>query len=362
MKTLNWMLVKSFLLTFVFALTFFVLALQMVDLFTNIFKYMDKSVPIKDIGLIALYYIPKCISFALPLALLFAVSYTLGTLYANNELISIFGAGVSLFRFVLPLIILGILLSFANFWFEENIVITNLYKKNQLSDEALKLTESTSNTNVYVISYNNHIYSANYYHGQNKTFNGVTIIERDNGSFVRKIQATTATWNEQGQYWLFNECRIFEWDDETEFLVERYEKVYSDPTHLNELPSTFERINVEMEDMNVVEAQALIERLNRSGLNEDYRKAQTDYYGRFAFALTPFIVILVSGSIGGRFKKNILLMSLLISLVVSVLYYVLDLVLNLVAYGGAISPLAGAWGSFFVFTVLGFWMFSQAKT
>ncbi|GHV90280.1 hypothetical protein AGMMS50268_07830 [Spirochaetia bacterium] len=43
------------------------------------------------------------------------------------------------------------------------------------------------------------------------------------------------------------------------------------------------------------------------------------------FAFTSFVVMILSISMGGRFRKNILLMSLLASLCVAVFFYVMEL-------------------------------------
>ena len=87
----------------------------------------------------------------------------------------------------------------------------------------------------------------------------------------------------------------------------------------------------------------MIKSLKKAGL--PFREQLTEYYRRFSFALTPFIVSIVSSALGGRFKKNILLMSLVVSLVISVGYYVLQMVSVLFAKLGYISPLVGAWGA-----------------
>ena len=51
------------------------------------------------------------------MALLFrCFLYTLGNFYSNNELIAVFGSGVPLFRFVVPLLIVfGLLMSVSSF-------------------------------------------------------------------------------------------------------------------------------------------------------------------------------------------------------------------------------------------------------
>ncbi|MFP4378458.1 MAG: LptF/LptG family permease, partial [Spirochaetales bacterium] len=101
------MLIRSVLPVLIVALLFFVTILQLVDLFENITRYIDLAVPAADIVRVQVLFLPRSLHFSIPMALLFAVSFALGTLYSNNELIAVFGSGISLQRFVVPVLILG---------------------------------------------------------------------------------------------------------------------------------------------------------------------------------------------------------------------------------------------------------------
>ena len=94
--------------------------------------------------------------------------------------------------------------------------------------------------------------------------------------------------------------------------------------------------------MRIRDAHAWVGKLRRAGL--PYLENLTEYYKRFFFALVPFVVVLISCSVGGRLKKNVLLMNLLFSLVLTVVYYVTDMVTVILAKNGMIPPLLGASG------------------
>ena len=123
MSIIHRMLLRTFLPLFLVATLFFVLLLQLMDVFSSIWRYFAHDVTLLEVGRIALLYLPKCVAFSLPVAFLFAIAYTLGLFYANNELFAIFGSGVSLYSLITPFLILGILLSAAGFFFEDAVVI-----------------------------------------------------------------------------------------------------------------------------------------------------------------------------------------------------------------------------------------------
>lgn len=359
MKTLQRMVLRSFFPMFVLSILFFVLLLQLVDVFTYIWRYINLEVPFSQIALVQAYYTPRCISFSISPSLLFSIAFTLGTFYANNELIAVFGSGVSLFRLVSPLILFGIVLSVGAFYFEERVVIDTFRIKNTLSQDLLKQRTSLSNTNVTVISDGGKlVYNAEYYNDSAQVLRGLILIERDeNGRITGRIDADQAVWKQE--LWELQNVRVFSWDEEGQFLLEDNRNSFT-RDDIDEMPDTFRKTVRNIDEMKIEEARTWVESLRSAGL--PFREPQTDYYRRYSFAFTPLIVAFLSCAVGGRFKKNILLMSLLLSLVVSVLYYVSQLVSSLLAKSGILTPLLGAWAPFIFFAVLGLWLFRAAKT
>ena len=355
MKTLNVMIVKSFLSIFIFALLFFVLILQLVDLFANLWRYLNNDVTILQILQVAYLYMPKCAVFSISPALLFSISFTLGNYYSNNELISIFGSGISLFRFVFPLWFIGFIFSAGGFFFDEYVVIDSFKQKNEMTKTLLKQQVSY----ITVLSRNSTvIYQADYYNDKNQTLSGVTVLELDaEGNFIQRIDAEQATWKEN--VWEFRRSRVFFWDEQNEFITELKNDAYRQDQY-DEPPNTFRKTIRNIEEMRMKEAREWIGTLERAGL--PFRGAQTEYYKRFSFALIPIIVTFISSVLGGRFKKNILLMSLMISLIITVVYYVIQMMLVLFAKLGYIPPTAGAWGTFIIFLIPSIWLFRIART
>lgn len=357
MNTLNKMLVITFLQTFFVAIVFFVFLIELVDLFSNLWRYLNNNASILLILKVAYLYLPKCIIYSISPALLFSVSYTLGTFYSNNELIAIFGSGISLFKFTLPLIISGFIFSFGSFMFNELYVIDTIKEKNELSNVLLGYSPSFSNTNITVVSNNNIIYHSDYYNDNSKTLSGLILIIRDkDGNFIERIDAEWAEY--RNNIWELNRARVFVFNNQN--IEEKFINKLIRIT-VNEPPATFKRLVKDINELKKTEAKDWIKSIRRAGL-PIYREALVDYYERFSFALTPFIVIFISSSLGGRFKKNILLMSLLSSLSISVLYYVLKMILIILAKQGFLQPITGAWGAFILSTISGIIMYKKART
>lgn len=360
MRQLDRLVLRTFFPVFLIALVFFVLIIQLVDLFSNLVRFLNAGATWFDIGLVQLLYLPKGVSFALPIAVLFAASFALGTLYGNNELIAVFSAGVSLVRFVLPVLAMGLLLSVGWYFFQEEVVIETYHRKNEMTQRLLSVNRSTSQSDVTVFSReNNIIYSADYYNSDTQTLSGLILIQRnEQDQFTRRINAEWARWNED--HWVLHNVQLFENDgnNASELTLNRSNELPM--PELTTVPETFRRSNREIDELTRREALQRINNLRQAGL--DHRWELTSYHNRFAFALTPFIVAMLSSAIGGRFRKNVLLMSLLVSLALSVLYYVFGMIFELLAVSGTLRPLVGAWASTVTFFIAGTLLLANART
>jgi lipopolysaccharide export system permease protein len=359
MRRLDRMVLSSFAPVLVVAVLFFVLLLQLIDLFGSIWRYLAQEVPLSEIGRIAALYVPKCVAYALPIAFLFAVSYTLGQLYARGELAAILGSGVSLYRLVAPFLVVGVLFSVGSFFFEDAVVIPTFAKRNAAWSAAVKAVTSLSQANVTVASPDQReVYQVDYYNDAQRRLTGFTVIVRTADlAFSRRVDAAWAEW--AGDRWVLHDCRLFSWDPAARVLTDVARDVMSDPA-FDEPPETFRRLTRNVEEMEFREARDYVTLLRKAGFPGE--QALTDLYRKVSFACTPLVVALIASSLGSAFRKNILLMSLLASLVVSVLYYVCQMVTAILSKNGVIPPLAGAWIPFGVFLLLGAMLFRTART
>ena len=339
MSRLDLMIMKAFLPALLVGTMFFVLILQLVDLFANLVQYLNLELPIETILLIQALFIPRGALYALPIATLFAASLTLGSLYSSNELISVFAAGIPLVRFIAPLMVVGALLSGLYFVLEDTVAIPSDRLRAEMQQEIMQIGRSFSGSNVTILSEGQRvIYFADYYNDVTESLNGVVVLEfGEDGQFARRIDADWAQWD--GEAWVFHRSRVFTWDEGGEDLLLQERARFTDPS-LREPPATFGRSMRHVSEMTRAQAWEHVLSLRQAGI--PFRAALTSYYERYTFALTPLIVVALSSAIGGRFKRNILLMSLLVSLSLAVAYYVTGMITGLLAQSGAIPPLLGA--------------------
>lgn len=348
MKILSKYLLRQVVPVFFAALSIFILILQLVDIFANIFSYLSNNVPLKEILAITFFYIPKCISYSIPLSILFAVSFVLGEMYSKNEMTAIFSSGIPLYKFIIPLLVFVFFLSVFGFFFEDRVVIRSTVIKNQRQEAALQRDEDKNNDNIIILSREGRIiYKAEKYDANQKKLSSVLVVFRDEeGNLDAVLSAESGIWDTEK--WAFYNTAYYVYNPQSENFEK---KDYSpDKLILDEDPSVFQKNTVNIEEMTAGDAKKVIESMKAAGL--PYAEPLSNYYRRFSFSLTPLIVVFISISVSGWFRKNVMLMSLLLSLASSVLYYITEMMTMLLAKWEYITPFMGAWFPLILFTVI----------
>jgi lipopolysaccharide export system permease protein len=351
-------LFKKFASLFAGALAFASLILVLVDLLMNLWQFLLNEIPVSKIAYLMLLYVPKTMFFAIPFAVLFAACFALSDLYARNELIAIYAAGVSLFKFTRALILLSVVLSFGLFAFENFIVVPTYAKKVALQDEFLNRHQSLDQRNLVVISDGgNTVYKAERYDDAEQRLTGVYVIVRNADKSLNAIlRANYADW--EGDAWALRNA--------TQYSASADNTLVNQPVddelvgRLIEPPETFRNNTISVEEVNVSEAKTYIDKLQRSGL--PVAEARSLYYKKFSFPFIVFIVVFLSVGLSGKTRKNVLIISLVLCIGSAVLFYVMQMVTMLLAKFGTIPPIAGAWVPVLFFTALSVVLLKYAKT
>ena len=353
--TLDRYLLKQFFPVFLAGLVLFAMMVLMIDLFLSLTRYLSNGAAFSAIMKVSLFFVPKSLSYALPVSLLFASAYTLGDFSSKNELIAILGSGIPFWRFCLSLMALGVAVSVFAFFFEDRAVIPTLRQKNQMSRELLSTNTESLSSIVIKAEEGRLIYAADYYDISAQSLNGITIIELDKERrLLSMIYAPRAEWT--GSFWSFANPLYYGWDEE--FFRPVADVIYTEK--YREEPEVFRRSSVSAADLNARDAALFIKDLRRAGLPA--APALTDYYHRFSFSAVSFVVIFLSLTVSRRFKKNILFMSLLASLGTAVIFYVIEMLSMMSARAGLLPPFWGAWMPVFVCTTAGFFLLFFVKS
>jgi lipopolysaccharide export system permease protein len=359
MKQLTRLILSNFLPIFFGALLFFTFLINASDLLFNVVRYIERQVPLSQVLQVQMLYLPTSVNFALPISLLFSVSFAMGTLHSNNELIAVFASGVSLKRFIIPLVVIGLLASATMFLLQDQLAIPSLKQKEELSGQLLRNRPVNLNrSNISIQSRGGRVvYDAAFYDDARRQLDEVQVIIRDDSLRIQsQLYASWAVWEDDR--WVFQRVTLISLEGDDGVRISELDR-WSDPL-VNLDPQSFQNQFGDIDQMNIDEARDYLQYLRDGGF--PYRRELTRYHERFSFSFTPLIVILLSAGIGGSFKKNILAMSLLVSLGLSIVYYSIQMLSGLFATLGLIDSIVGAWAGTLITGMAAAYIISRAKT
>ncbi len=180
-KQLDKLIIKSFLGPFIatFFIAFFILMMQ------NVWKYIDdlvgKGLDLVTIGKFVWYVSATMLTLAMPIAILFSTIMTFGNLGESFELVAIKSSGISLLRFMRPLLVIAVFLCSITFLIANYIIpyatlkFNSLYYDIRVKKPALDLKEG-----VFFNHIPNYVIKVGKKDKDGKTIRNVIIYEQNN--------------------------------------------------------------------------------------------------------------------------------------------------------------------------------------
>ncbi len=206
-KKLDWFILKSFVGPFIitFFIALFVLLMQ------TVWKYVDdlvgKGLDFATIGQFLIYMSATLLMLAMPIAILISSIMTFGNLGESFELVAIKSSGISLLRFMRPLLFVAVLLSIISFVFANYVVpyatlkSATLYNDIRVKKPALDLKEGSFYTTIP-----NYAIKISKKDADNKTIHNVVIFDQTNSLQDNCITAKKGLMqiSDDGRYLEFN--------------------------------------------------------------------------------------------------------------------------------------------------------------
>ncbi len=296
MRKLDYYLIKQFVTILVMALIGFISIFIIVDLFENLDRFIDNSVPIPIVISYYGYTIPWFINIGLPMATLIATVFSVGLMVKRNEWTAMKSTGISLYRVAIPLISVGVLLSLMSFEFDNKLVswgnehrydIEREYMKKRSRGSIKRVKKSLSDVFLQK-NEKTHIALSKYLVHQ--TFaKGISIVELENDIISKRIDAKTMVWQDSLSLWNVSNYSIRYFDPdgkETQVILSEEDMLMP----LNFTPEDITKQFKSPEELNFNELTQRIELLKENGVQTTHWEVTRHF--KIAFAFTNMIVIL----------------------------------------------------------------------
>ena len=344
-----------FLLTFSSLLLVFYI-INILELIDNI---IENKVPFIYLLKYDLYVTPEIVTIILPISILTAVLLTFSLMSKNNEVIAVQVSGISLLRLALPAVFLGLLLSLAAYFVQENI----LPEANKRSSQTLDVIHKRKSYTDYEFARNwllgrdNHVYFYNFYDKANKRFHNFNILHLDRDfSMLQRISARTASW--EGE----KELR----------LVDGFERDFLDNFPKNYAPFSEKRIIIKENlgfftqrkkfttAMNSRELKKYIEFLKKS--RSDPQRYQAQLYYNYAYPLSSLVMVFIAIPFSFLMGNRGALFGIGIAVGISMIYWGTLGIFSSMGTMAVLSPLFSAFAPLILFSAISGVLFRYIKT
>ncbi len=335
-------IIRQFLLTSLFSLIAVIVIFVVIDAMEHLDDFIDQQASLKIILLYYLFFVPEIIKLVTPVALLLASLFVTARLSTQNELTAMKAGGISLYRLMVPYLVVAIVVSGASIYFNGWLVPFANKKKFDIGRVYLhKEVISASGANIYVQDSRTRIISLGYYDEGRTVATRVSIQDFDPNDVTRlvhRIDANSMSWDSTARIWILYTGMERTFENGTEQI----HKFDTQPAgKLNFDPVELRKKQEKPDEMDYYTLRQFIEDQQRAG--QDVSQWQVDFYSKISFPFASVIVVLFGVPFSSIKRRSGTGMQLGISLLICFLYLIFMKISQVFGYNGDINPLLTAW-------------------
>jgi lipopolysaccharide export system permease protein len=353
---------------FVFGLLCFVIIFIMVDMFENLDRFIDKNIGFPRVVLYYSYCVPDILKLILPVGMLLASLFTISRFVNYSELTAMRSAGISIYRYLLPIMSFGLIITLSSIYFNGWIVPKSNRLKFEFERKQLgrnKISDITQN--LFFQDRINRIIIINSYNNLNYTCDKVSMLvfRTDTLQILEKrADIGKMNWDTVAKDWKAESVFLRSFNKESETL-NLYDSVYfaalfkDDKISLE--PDKIYKKQLKPEEMVLSEFSEFISNFEKAG--QKVSKEKVDYYSIISFPFANLITILFGVSIASNKRKAGAALHFGISIIVSFVYLGFVKISHVFGYNGDINPVFTAWLAnilFFTISLLNFYRLNRS--
>jgi lipopolysaccharide export system permease protein len=353
---------------FVFGLLCFVIIFIMVDMFENLDRFIDKNISFPKVVVYYSYCVPDILKLILPVGMLLASLFTISRFVNYSELTAMRSAGISIYRYLLPIMIFGLIITLSSIYFNGWIVPKSNRLKFEFERKQLgrnKISDITQN--LFFQDRINRIIIINSYNNLNYTCDKVTmlIFRTDTLQILEKrVDIEKMNWDTVANDWKAEGVFMRQFDKESESM-NLHDSIYlsalfkEDKISLE--PDKIYKKQLKPEEMVLSEFSEFISNFEKAG--QKVSKEKVDYYSIISFPFANLITILFGVSIASNKRKAGAALHFGISIIVSFVYLGFVKISHVFGYNGDINPVITAWLAnilFFTISLLNFYRLNRS--
>ena len=325
--------------------------------------FLDQGVTWVQVSLHYLYQFPLQSLIGFPIAALLASVFTVSTLDRRSEITAMKAAGISFYRFSLPLLAASTLLSFVALGLTEVVAVTN-----QKSEEVLEIEQSRSDAVRRSFVYRAEeglVYKVRVLDTLSNEMSDVQVDREGTGPEfpTMNVTADLARYDSLSQHWRLQEGWVRRFQGPVDGRAYRFREMFirgldEPPKEL--LAKSEDEDKDEPDNMRYAELGEFIRSIERSGGTPTALRTARAF--RIAYPFACLIIAIFGMPLANTTKRGGAPTSIGIALGTTILFLLFIGITEELGAGGAISPHLAAWLPNAVLLLAGCVLFAKLRT
>ena len=352
MRRIDRYIIRQFILATIVSLAGFIVIFIAIDMMEKLDKFIDRKVPWPIVFEYYVNFVPQMITLVLPISLLLGSLFTAGKMSQNTEIVALRSAGMSLYRFMVPFVIIATLVSgmavYFNGWIapRANVRLLSL-RREYLKDEILRSSE-----------YNMHMQNAP---GEFLVVGEFSITQskaqrvglyyfdaNDRTKLVKRIDAGMMVWDSTKRTWKLENAieRTFPDSSIRNLPKEVMRRLRPEESYvkLTFTPQDLRDRQLKTNELSELTATDLARRIDLSKrAGKESARDEVDFHAKFAMSFTSLIVVLFGVPFASQKKRGGLALEFAVAIGIAFFYLAFTKVSFTFGYSGAIDPVITAW-------------------
>ena len=359
--------IRQFVSVLVMVLTAFVMLMLVFTFFERLGDIIRNQTPFIIVGEYLFNLTPSMIYIFTPLSVLISVLVVFGGLYRTNELTAMKATGISLYRIIVPILVIASVLSISLFLFDE-VYLPAANRKQEALYNVIKGKPAQTYLRpdrkwMFGMQQNGkpgRIFYYEFFDPDNNRFANITVFEFDPTTFSlsRRIFAAGAHWDPQIHRWIFEHGwqRSFERDAVTNyqtFEIDTFPEIVESPQY-------FKKETRPSQEMSFNELQRYIRDLRQSGL--DTMRLRVQLNRKLAYPVITLVMAVLAIPFALSMGRRGSLAGIAVAIGMAIAYLFVDGMFEAMGNVNILPAFLAAWSPDVLFCLAGSYLLLRTPT
>jgi lipopolysaccharide export system permease protein len=307
-----------------------------IDLVDNLRKYTERKLTVEAVAMSYLYWIPDTLFMVLPVAVLFATVFSIGTFTRYSEITAAKASGISFYRFIAPIIVLAFLATGIDLVFSEVAPPANAKRLKLLEGNAFR---DNARYNFAFASEAGRVYRIYTLDVEQKSVDNIELEKRASTKQPGQLIAAKGGKWHANRGWVLTSGTMHVIPNDSIDLSVSFDSIAD--REMKETPSELRASERQPSEMNFADLTKFIKVLERSGAEVNTLKVERML--KIAIPVTCIIIALFGAPLATSSQRGGAAYGVAISLAVTVFILVLIQLTKAIGGKGIMPPEAAAW-------------------